>query len=72
MAKRDKKVVVNEIYLRLIQRKATLLDEMAAGSESGLQVYPDHLKGLTKVYKDWDKAGAEYLEGDEPYTEPKK
>lgn len=71
-SKRDKKVVVNQAYFELIERKAQALDQMYAVHEDGnLSVSATDLKTIEKIVVDWEKVDAGDLSGSEPYTEPK-
>ena len=70
-SKTQKKVVINQAYFELIERKAELLDEMTDGSDS-FALAPEHFKTMAKLQKDWDKADGGSLKGCEPYVEPKE
>lgn len=72
MAKKNQRVVVEEKYFKLIERKAELLDQMFDDMSGLLAVGPDSFKEFAKIQKDWDKADASHLVGlEEPYKEPK-
>jgi hypothetical protein len=69
-SKRDKRVIVNEAYFYLIERKAFLLDEMTSESEGGVTVMPHMHKELSKLQAAYDKLDIG-VDVREAYVEPK-
>lgn len=74
-SKRDKRVVVNEMYFNALEKRSQLLIELTTdcnGEFDGqVHVSADLLKNIAKAQKEWDKQEIEYLAGSGPYVEPK-
>lgn len=70
-SKAEKKVVVNQAYFELVDRKAQMLDGMFENAIEGeIVVHVSIFKDWAKIQKDWDKADADSLDGSEPYVPP--
>ncbi len=70
-SKSEKRVVVNQAYFELIERKAQLLESMFENAGDGeIDIYVSVFKDWAKIQKDWDKADADSLDGSEPYVPP--
>jgi hypothetical protein len=70
-SKKDKRVIVNEVYFELVERKSQLLERIFKFAGDGeVIVHSTVVKDYLKIQKEWDKVEADLLDGSELYDEP--
>ena len=70
-SKKISRVVVNQAYFELVEKKAQMLDMMFDHvGEGEIVVGVSLFKDYGKVQKEWEKVDADSLDGSDPYVEP--
>lgn len=69
--KRDKRVIVNEMYFNGLVEKAAAFDSLTDHFDGVISVSVEDIKRSEKILNNWNKNDIFELSGSEPYVEPK-